>query len=212
MKNIGDIMESPFLEISIEQTSEKSISEHEIISRIAAAFQILYGTDAKVVENGDSFHVSINFNSISDFEKIYEKPYSMYTFLFDHFINENVEFENLFLDAQSSSTLPVAEEEKNYLVLRYRTNCITPMRRYYGFTVHVNKIFGDKVINEEIADGYLRFLKTKVDFEALLVPGDVETGWKKRFEMRKVDTNHPLILEFFNKVREWKQSVDESKN
>ncbi|XEO75516.1 hypothetical protein WKT22_00534 [Candidatus Lokiarchaeum ossiferum] len=198
-------METPFLEISVEHTLEKSMSIYEILSQISVAFEVLYKKDANIIEQGGIFCVRIDFDSTLDFEKIYEQPYSLYTFLFDNFINGNDEFEKLFSEDTSNQIPNKNGLEENYLVLRYRTNCIAPMRNYYGFTSHVNKIFGDKVINEEIVDGYLRFIQTKTDFKALLAPGDVETGWKKRFERRKVDLNHPLIQEFFEKVKEWNE-------
>ncbi len=204
-------MDSPFLEISIESTLEKSISESAFINRISKAYKSLYGKDSEIHHINKKLSVRINFDSIADFDKIYEVPYSMYVYLFDNFLNGNDDFEKLFLKNNSLNNSDVDGSDENYLVLRYHTNCISPMRRYYGFTSRVNQIFGAKVVNEEIMDGFLRFIKTKNDFEALLTPGDIETGWKERFKLQNIDLTHPLVLTFFDHVREWKNLWDKQK-
>ena len=58
-------------------------------------------------------------------------------------------------------------------------------------------------MNEEIEDGYLRFIRTKEDFIALLQPADILEDWEKIFKMRKVDLDHPLSIEFFKFLKEY---------
>ena len=74
-----------------------------------------------------------------------------------------------------------------------------------GFTTRVNFYFGAKVINEELHDGYLRFLHTKEDFETLLTPSNVRSGWEEFFKIKKIDLDHPQIIEFFNAIEKWEE-------
>jgi len=99
----------------------------------------------------------------------------------------------------------VENSTENYIVLRYKTNHINPIRQYLGFTTRVNNYFGAKVINEELDDGYLRFVHTGMDFEALLVPGDIREGWEDFFRIKKIDLNHPQIIEFFKIIEKWEE-------
>jgi len=136
-----------------------------------------------------------------DFEKIYEKSFSFYVYVFENFIDNNKAFQSIFRDKKGNKN----KKPENYIVLRYKTNFINPIKQYLGFTTRVNKIFGSTVINEELADGYLRFVNKKEDFEALLVPGDVRQGWVDFFKIKKIDLDLPQIKEFFKVVEKWKK-------
>ena len=191
-------MESIFLEMSIENTKEKEIPQKELIELIGIAYNEIYRKSTNAIQKGSKWVLRIEFPSQKDFAAIYEKSFNMYVYLFDNFIAHYPEFENLFNNHKNhQGNLPDEVDLTNYMTLRYRTNCIFPIRQYFGFATRVIKIFGSQVVNEEIADGYLRFINTKADFLALLQPVDLMEDWKGKFKLRKVDLDHPLIIEFF---------------
>ncbi len=194
-------MIKPFLEISIERTFEKELSILELIEKIGKAFKLLYKKNYKIFDLKDDSYVRIDFESKMDFEKIYEKSFSFYVYVFENFIDKNNEFQSIFRDKKGNKK----SKPENYIVLRYKTNYINPIKQYLGFTTRVNKIFGSTVINEELFDGYLRFVNTIYDFEALLVPGDVRQGWVDFFKIKKIDLDLPQIKEFFKVVEKWKK-------
>ncbi len=191
-------MSKPFLKISIERTLEKKLSILELVEKIGKAFKLLYKKDYKIFDFKDDSYVRIDFNSKKDFKKIYEKSFSFYVYVFENFLDNNLKFQSLFKGNVENST-------ENYIVLRYKTNHINPIRQYLGFTTRVNKYFGAKVINEELEGGYLRFVHTKMDFEALLVPGDIREGWEEFFKIKKIDLDHPQIKEFFKVIEKWEE-------
>ena len=194
-------MIKPFLEISIERTLEEEISYLEMLKKIGKAFKILYKKDTEIVDLGDKSYLRVNFESRSDFEKIYERSFAFYVFIFENFIDNNIEFQSIFQENMGD----IDNSVENYLVLRYKTNCINPIRQYLGFTTRVNKIFGAKVINEELYDGYIRFLQRKEDFETLLTPGDIREGWEEFFKIKKIDLDHSQIKEFFKVIEKWEE-------
>jgi len=194
-------MIKPFLEISIERTLEKKLSILELVEKIGKAFKLLYKKDYQIFDLKNDSYVRINFTSKKDFKKIYEKSFSFYVYVFENFLDNNLEFQALFQEKEGK----INNSTENYLVLRYKTNHINPIRQYLGFTTRVNKFFGAKVINEELYDGYLRFLQRKEDFETLLVPGDIGSGWEDYFKIKKIDLNHPQIKEFFKVIEKWEE-------
>lgn len=191
----------PYLEISIERTYEKELSILELIEKIGKAFKLLYKKNYKIFDLKDDSYVRIDFESKRDFERIYEKSFSFYVYVFENFIDNNEAFQSIFRDKKGNKK----NKPENYIVLRYKTNFINPIRQYLGFTTRINKIFGSTVINEELQDGYIRFVNTKEDFEALLVPGDVRQGWVDFFKIKKIDLDLPQIKEFFKIVEKWKK-------
>ena len=203
-------MSKPFLEISIERTFEKELSNLELIEKIGKAFKLLYKKDYKIFDLKDDSYVRIDFESKEDFKKIYERSFSFYVYIFENFLDNNIEFQEIFQNKTELNELDelgelVDNPSENYIVLRYKTNFINPIRQYLGFTTRVNRYFGAKVINEELHDGYLRFLHTKEDFETLLTPGDVRSGWEEYFNIKQIDLEHPQIKEFFIIVEKWKK-------
>ena len=194
-------MTKPFLEISIERTFEEKLSILELIEKIGKAFKLLYKKDYTIFDLKNDSYVRIDFESKRDFKKIYEKSFSFYVYVFENFLDNNIEFQSLFQEKKGKKD----KSSENYIVLRYRTNHINPIRQYLGFTTRVNKYFGAKVINEELYNGYLRFLQRKEDFETLLVPGDIREGWEEYFKIKNIDLDHPQIKEFFKVIEKWEE-------
>ena len=171
-------------------------------------FYKIYGTQCNVQFFNGKPCIHVEFPSKEAFAKIYERQYSMYVFLFDEFLQENLTISSLFSEwlNKPNHTNEYGTFE-NYLVLRYRTNCLEIMRQFYEFSAKINKFFGSRIINEELVDGYLRFIHTKEDFEILLLPGNVEEAWEATFKIRGADLDHPLIQKFFATIRKWKSTV-----
>ncbi|MHA1522049.1 MAG: hypothetical protein ACTSRK_17880 [Promethearchaeota archaeon] len=195
MNSCNNSDEQIFLEISVDSTAEKNLTELELLEQVSHAFKDLYGKNCRMIENNGKSCVRIEFPSQEAFAKIYEKPYSMYVFIFEEFLQNNLSIENLFAGAQSSKSVENEndeEPEENYLVLRYRSNCVEPMRQYYEFTAKINKFFGAVVLNEQLLDGYLRFISTKKDFEILLLPGDMILKFYYYLVIWKVHGEKPL--------------------
>ncbi|MHA1673680.1 MAG: hypothetical protein ACTSYI_08625 [Promethearchaeota archaeon] len=204
-----------FLEISVDSTLEQELTELELLEQVSHGFKELYGKDCRTIEYNGKSCVRIDFPSQQAFAKIYEKSYSMYVYIFEQFVQENLSIENLF-ERSSNDEEPKGfsndeEPEGNYMVLRYRSNCMEPMRQYYEFAAKVNKFFGAVVINEQINDGYLRFIGTKTDYEILLLPSDMISAWQETFKIRGVSLNHPLIVKFFASIEKWKKEVWEKR-
>ena len=196
-----------YLEISIEETIEKEFSEKELINQLRDAYGKQYFQKSTILHSHDQWKMRVEFSSQKEFEGIYEKSYQMYVYLFDNFISKHSKFEELFQNTNSSKNFSKQKSiTRNYMVLRYSTNCIWPIRRFFGFTARVNKIFGSHVANEEIENGYIRFIETKKDFLSLLHPADIEENWRGMFKIRNVDMDHPLIKGFFATLQEWSES------
>ncbi|MHA1561533.1 MAG: hypothetical protein ACTSPA_05355 [Promethearchaeota archaeon] len=172
-----------------------------MIEKIGKAFKLLYKKNYTIFDVKDDSYVRIDFESKRDFEKIYEKSFSFYVYVFENFIDKNNAFQSIFRNKKRNKK----NQPENYIVLRYKTNFINPIKQYLGFTTRVNKIFGSTVINEELQDGYIRFVYTKEDFEALLVPGDVGSGWEEFFKIKNIDLEHPQIKEFFKVIEKWEE-------
>lgn len=200
--------ENVFLEISIQSTTETELTEAELIDKIAQGFFRVYGTQTSIINYKGKPCVRTEFPSREAFAKIYERQYSMYVYIFDEFLKENLAISDLFSEWLRASDQTNEEGNfENYLVLRYRTNCLEPMRQFYDFSAKINKFFGSRIINESVIDGFLRFIHTKEDFEILLLPGDIEDAWRETFKIRGVSLDNPLIQKFFETIRKWKTTV-----
>ncbi|TFH29704.1 MAG: hypothetical protein E4G98_03380 [Promethearchaeota archaeon] len=91
--------------------------------------------------------------------------------------------------------------QKNYAVIRYRSNFLEPLRRNYNLISKVNEYLGSNVYNEEISDGFLRFVKNKEDFDAMLLAADEVEAWKEWFKLYEYDLDNPIIVQFLEIVQ-----------
>lgn len=190
----------PFLEISINKTIEKKHSVKELTEMIGLSYKKLYGQNVDFRRYGNKLWIHVEFSSKKEFEQLYESSYNMYVYLFDNFLQKYPQFPQLFEQNQQN-----INPNQNYIVLEYRSDYLLPLRRYFGFTSRVNQMFGSHIVNEEITTGFLRFVHRKVDFEHLLQPVQTRENWMQLFQLRKVSSDHPLILKFFEAFEEWKK-------
>ena len=93
---------------------------------------------------------------------------------------------------------------KNYAIIRYRSNYLEPLRRNYNLIYKVNEYLGSNVYNEEIGDGFLRFIKNKEDFDAMLLAADEVEAWKEWFNLYEYDLDNPIITQFLEIVHKKK--------
>lgn len=197
----------PFLEISINKTIEENTSVKEMTELIGSAYKKLYHQRVEFRRHDNRLWVHVEFLSYEEFEKLYEKSYNLYVYLFDNFLQKYPEFPKLFEHLRKNTN-----EAPNYLILEYRTDYLSPLRRYFGFTSRVNQMFGSHIMNEETANGFLRFIHRKEDYEHLLQPVQTKNDWKRIFKLRNVPTDHSLSIKFFEVFEEWKKQWDASKN
>lgn len=191
----------PFLEIHIDSTLETSKTHNELVREIGNAYQTMYSKSVSYMQNQNLEFIRVDFETKSEFEAVFESSFNFYAFIFDNFLVKYPDFPKLFQKCQDHSH----KQHKNYIVLRYKTDYITPLRRYYGFTSRVNLLFGSNVMNEEIEDGYLRFIRTKIDFLHLIQPVGIQADWEHLFKIRQVSLKHPLVKAFFEAFQEWNE-------
>ncbi|MHA1746216.1 MAG: hypothetical protein ACTSWW_09460 [Promethearchaeota archaeon] len=201
-------MDLPFLEISIETTREETLSSSDLLTIIQKSLNRDYGLVSQLLQPRENPCLRFDFKSKEEFERMYEKNYKMYEFLYDNILRDELLFDPLF-EASSDQSIEEAEEDngadQNYIVLKYHSNYLAPMRRSYGLTSRINRMLGANLFNEEISGGFLRFLKTKEDFEGMLLPARERWGWEEWFRIRNVDLTHPTVQSFLKIVDELDQ-------
>jgi hypothetical protein len=205
-------MDLPFLEISIETTREKILSPSDLLTIIQKSLNRDYGLVSQLLQTEGTPYLRFEFTSKEAFERMYEKNYKMYEHLYDNILRDELLFDPLF-EASSDKSKEEEDEEddgsdQNYIVLKYRSNYLTPMRRSYGLTSRINRMLGANLYNEEISGGFLRFLKTKEDFDGMLLPAKERWGWEEWFKIRNVDLTHPTVQSFLNIVDELDQKEE----
>ena len=194
----------PYLEISIYDTIEKEMSIELLTSQLSEAYSRMYSAQTSILGEGDQSKVVVTFKSKEDFNQIYNKSYNLYVYLFDNFLTKYSEFSSLFhFDSQEQPKI-----QENYMVLRFQTDYIQPLRRYYGFTNRVNQIFGSNVYNEEILGGYLRFIFSKEDYLHLIHPANHRKDWEEIFLLKHVALDNPLVQAFLETFDKWNQIWD----
>ena len=200
-------MDLPFLEISIDTTREKSLSRSDLLAIIQESLKRDYSLDGHLLLKQEDPYLHFEFDSKQAFEKMYDKNYRVYEFLYENILKNELLFDSFFEESPAQELKSEDEEDpvQNYIVLNYHSNYLAPMRRSYGLTARINRILGAHLFNEEISGGFLRFLKTKEDFEGMLLPAKKRWGWEEWFRLRKVDLAHPTIQSFLKIVDDLNQ-------
>ncbi|WP_371802374.1 hypothetical protein [Candidatus Lokiarchaeum ossiferum] len=203
-------MEKPFLEISIASKSDTNLDDIQLLQRIKEGLIEIWTKTPESIEFTSKPSLLVTFQSLADFDAAYSHTYEVYEYLYDEILRRHIDLdENFFKEQQKlkNTTIkdePDADYKQNYIVLRYRSNNLAPMRRNYRLIDKVNEIFGFKITNEEIQDGYLRFLKTKEDWEGMLIGCDEVAQWTEVFQLFNIDISHPTIQKFMEIIRSLK--------
>ena len=201
-------MKKPYLEISILSIFDKDISDLEIISTIKDNILGYIPKKPRKVEIRDNNKVYFEFESLEDFSAMYEKDYQIYSYVLDEILQNNLDFKpNMFQKKKKKEiNIPqngLNDEIENYLVLKNKSNYLEPMRRNYNLIYRVNEILGSHVVVEEVQDGFLRFIRSQQDFEALLIETDEVVNWLKLFEVLQIDIDNPTIQKFITIIKSY---------
>lgn len=201
-------MSKPFLEISVVSTTDKNLVAVDVLKRIKDILMEYPSNPPESAVITSKPSVLFSFASLDDFKAMYEKDYRIYTYLYDEILQKQVDLSaNIFKsnkrDMVADSTQKPGEFQENYLVLRYYSNNIAPMKRYYQLVYKVNEIFGFQITNEEVQDGFLRFLKTKDDYEGLFIGRDEVENWMEVFRIFNIDLEHPSITKFIEIIQSY---------
>ncbi|MHA1617700.1 MAG: hypothetical protein ACTSVZ_00345, partial [Promethearchaeota archaeon] len=157
---------------------------------------------------------------IEDFNSVYDQDYAIYQYLYEKILqndllgnlneiriqqdlkNREKERSSPSSDLESDKNIDHGElSTKNYAIIRYRSNFLEPLRRNYNLIYKVNEYLGSNVYNEEIGDGFLRFIKNKEDFDAMLLAADEVEAWKEWFNLFEYDLANPNIVQFLEIVK-----------
>ncbi|WP_371802373.1 hypothetical protein [Candidatus Lokiarchaeum ossiferum] len=195
-------MEKPFLEISVISKSDENLETISILTTILKNLMDYPPIPPETAIITPQNTLLLTFSSVHDFEAMYEKDYRIYSYFYDEIIRNEVDFpSNIFKSPME--TIENNGDIENYIVLRYKSNYLAPMRRNYQLIYRVNEIFGSTVRNEELQDGFIRFIRTKEDFEALLVGSDEVEKWLNLFKLFDIDIQHPSIQKFLEIIRSY---------
>ncbi|MHA1746217.1 MAG: hypothetical protein ACTSWW_09465 [Promethearchaeota archaeon] len=198
-------MDLPFLEISIETTREETKSPSHLLTLIQESLKRDYRLEGRLLLKQDVPFLRFEFASREVFELMYARNFQLYEFLYDNILRDELIFDPLFEESSIKELKSEDEDSDNYIVLKYHSNYLAPMRRSYGLTARINRLLGHKLYNEEISDGFLRFLKTEEDFKGMMLPAKKRWGWEEWFRMRKVALTHPTVQSFLDIVDELDQ-------
>ncbi|WP_371805367.1 hypothetical protein [Candidatus Lokiarchaeum ossiferum] len=201
-------MNKPFLEISVVSTTDANLDVVEVLKKIKRSIMEYPGNPPKSAEITTKPSILFTFASLNHFKAMYENDYRIYSYLYEEIIQKQVDLSaNIFKTGAKSlaanSTQESTENKENYIVLRYYSNNIAPMRRHYQLIYKVNEIFGFQITNEEVQDGFLRFFKTKKDFEGLSIGRDEVAKWMEVFRIFKIDVEHPSIKKFIEIIQSY---------
>ncbi|MHA1674456.1 MAG: hypothetical protein ACTSYI_12620 [Promethearchaeota archaeon] len=160
--------ESPFLEISVQTTSDSEQNLKEILTVIANRNElspyntVLWkGTDTNPI-------LRLDYSSYADFELSYregeEQMLKFLNMLEDGSLNIEKVKESLEQEDLKGKKWKSVSYEEMYLILKYRTNYKAPLRQNYLFSEWFIGFFREHIMYEEIDDGFLIFFHRKADF------------------------------------------------
>ncbi|TFH29372.1 MAG: hypothetical protein E4G98_03930 [Promethearchaeota archaeon] len=200
----------PFLEISIISYSDPNLYLDAFFQR-AKENLLDYGPiPPERIEITDVPSIYLEYQSLEDFEALYEKDFRVYTFLLDQILQSpnsetilNQNLQKLSADSLTNTNSNKSVDDENYLVLRYKSNYLDPMKKNYNLVHRMNRFLGVQIINEELQDGFIRFVKTKADYESMFVGNDEVEKWIQFFEVLQLDITHPTIVKFLEIIKSY---------
>jgi len=185
-------IKKPFLEIFVEAKIDPDLSIKAILDLAKSSIVNYVPIAPERVEITPKPSLYLEFPSKAAFEALYEKDYRIYSYLLEKILSEKLEISPRKTEEPSSSSRPF----QNYIILRYRSNYLAPMRRNYGLIYRVNEFLGSHISHEEVHDGFLRFIRTKADFDALLIGNDDFADWMAFLRTLGVDMTQPRFKNF----------------
>jgi len=205
--------EKPFLEILSISTTNPKLKMEVLLQRAKGYFLRLCPIPPERIEIKDKNSIYLEFRNLEDFKAMYEKDLRIYKFLLDEILKTsnpesilNDESKFLHKDGLTDNRAKNDEDnenDENYMVLRYRSNYLEPMRKNYAVVHHMNQMLGVQIMTEELQDGFIRFIKTRADFESMFVGKDEVEKWIKFFNVLHMDINNPTIARFLDIVKSY---------
>jgi hypothetical protein len=207
------LADRPFLEISVLSAQDPEFDIPSFLERAKAQLLSYLPRPPEQVYISDKPALVLKFATKADFEEMYEKDIAIYSYLLEHMFGD--ESDGVFPPLSQTRPPPSArkgdggsshptgsdtppEGEENYLVLRYRSNYIEPMRRNYNLVYQVNRHLGAQIVNEELHDGFIRFVKTKRDYESMFIGNDEMAKWREFFRVLGFGPDNPTVTKFMD--------------
>ncbi|MHA1673763.1 MAG: hypothetical protein ACTSYI_09040 [Promethearchaeota archaeon] len=216
--------ENPFLEVTLMELNDSDADFHQILDRLRQNFLTYYNLDPSYIEFQGNNQIMVHFSKKEEFYRVYDQDYAVYQYLYENILQNDLlgnlndiriqkDQKNSEIQKKSPSSglkqdqnLDIDESQaKNYAIIRYRSNFLEPLRRNYNLIYKVNEYLGSNVYNEEIGDGFLRFIKNKEDFDAMLLAADEVEAWKEWFNLYEYNLNNPIITQFLEIVHKKKK-------
>ncbi|MCF2141828.1 MAG: hypothetical protein K9W44_17385 [Candidatus Lokiarchaeota archaeon] len=197
-----------FLEISIISKSDKQQSDLKILNIVKENICNYAPYPPKRAKITKIPSVYLEFDSKNAFEALYEKDYLIYSYLYENILKSNLilnhnSLKNKDLTSNQVNRADFSHESSlkqeysdNYIVFRYKTNYKEPLKRNYDLIYKVNEILGLNIVNEEIHDGFIRFIQTEKDFKALLSGNDDLSRWMSFLKTLNLNLEHPTVKKF----------------
>jgi len=192
-------VDKPFLEISILETTETKLSHVELLQKLQADFLSSYQIPKSHVRITDKPSLSIKFDSKAAFIDMYNQDLHIYEYLYKKILSNDLLFQ---LEKVKKKRAKNPNPEINYIVLKYASNFLEPMRKSYQLVYKINVMLGSLIYNEEVHDGFVRFVRTREDFEGMLSSSEDVQGWITWLQALGIDIEDPTIEKFIEILRE----------
>ena len=150
---------SPYIEAKVIQCSDNKLD-------------ILRHLEEKAIKRLDA---KISWNLTSNEDPILRVDYHDEEAFWDNYSRDKHVFERLvkFIQGKKLNLVDFIPKTSNkdefdseiYLTLKYRTDCLAPIRHNYFYTSKIVEYVGIRASYEEIQDGFLWFYKSKEDFQ-----------------------------------------------
>jgi len=147
----------PYIEVSVVETQGEKLDILQILKEKA---KITKNVIISIKKSSENPILRIEYPSEEVLLKVYKR---------DEFVYESaVKLINLGVITPSkikTALKKTDDDEKLYLILKYRTNFKGPILKNYSFTYKLAEMLGLSMSYEEVDDGFLLFYQSKEDFE-----------------------------------------------
>ena len=192
-------MENPFLEISILETTETHLTHVELLQKLQVDFLSSYQIPSSHIHITEKPSLFMKFDSKAAFIDMYNQDLHIYEYLYKKILSNDLLFQ---LEKVKKKRAKTPTPETNYIVLKYTANFLEPMRKSYQLVYKINVMLGSLIYNEEVQDGFVRFVRTKEDFEGMLSSSEDVDGWITWLQALGIDISDPTIEKFIEILRE----------
>ena len=182
----------PFIEISIEKTTEKKKIKKELIKKVKERFERTHDVKGSWKGTENSPILRLDYPTKKAFLDGYTRDLDLFNMVIEEINKGNFPFNELF-----SNDSKTDEMTENYMVLKYITNWKEPMIKNYQVTSNTAEIIGVVFNIEEIEDGFLMFYQRKIDFDSNQIDRLNIDELKKFFTEYNLDLDLPNVQTLF---------------